>query len=106
MSDQKSTAVTGSPDGDLVVSELLASFDSLLNSTRKLDVMVSSASDKEKAKIVAYLENRLAGKLLEKKFKTIKLSELLKRSIDSVQEIQEILLGLAPLPKITDSDKD
>lgn len=106
MSEDKTTPVTGSADGDLVVSELLTSFDSLLNSTRKLDVMFGTASEKERAKIVAYLENRLAGKLLEKKFKAIKLSELLKRSIDSVQEIQEILLGLAPMPKISDSDKD
>ncbi len=106
MADDHSTIVTGSIDGDLVVSELLANFDSLLNTTRKLDTLFLNATPAEKSKIEAYLENRLAGKLMEKKFKAIKLAELLRRSIDSVNEIQEILLGLAPLPTLADQKKD
>ena len=80
--------------------EVIKTFDTFLKQLRVLDNALLPSPDVTRRAIKAKLENRLAGKVLERKSPRLSPFELLKNILKSVQDINEMLTGEMALPEI------
>lgn len=87
------------PEESQRISELLSTFEEFLRKLMEIENSVSDQSNKRE--LMAKLENRIVGKLLERKYAKGYIAEVLGRAITSVTEIRDVLAGLVPPP-----DKD
>ena len=81
---------------ELFVSAL-EHFEDFLKHLIGLENVLRSLPNQQRRVLLARLENRIAGKMLEKKYSSSSVVDLLAKAIESVTEIRGMLSGELPI---------